>query len=117
MKNQTIWAILGISLTILLGGLTLIFHTNDIVVSGIPADKLERIAEMFGKAGTAAVFYAMGITQHTTGTDNVWSVANLQMLCGNIGKPGGGVPVWLANARVVATPFEALENLRVRLAR
>lgn len=32
-------------------------------------------------------------------------------------EPGGGVPAWLANARVVATPFEALENLRSRLAR
>jgi formate dehydrogenase major subunit len=60
-------------------------------VSGIPAGELERIAELFGTAKTAAVFYAMGITQHTTGTDNVWSVANLQMLCGNIGKVGGGV--------------------------
>jgi hypothetical protein len=32
-------------------------------------------------------------------------------------EPGGGVPAWLANARVVATPFEALQNLRARLAR
>lgn len=60
-------------------------------ISGIPAASLIQIAEMFAKAETAAVFYAMGITQHTTGTDNVWSVANLQMLCGNLGKPGGGV--------------------------
>ncbi len=60
-------------------------------LSGIPAETLERIAEMFGTAKTAAVYYAMGITQHTTGTDNVWSVANLQMLCGNLGKSGGGV--------------------------
>jgi formate dehydrogenase major subunit/formate dehydrogenase alpha subunit len=33
----------------------------------------------------------MGITQHTTGTDNVKSLANLAMLCGNMGMPGGGV--------------------------
>ena len=33
----------------------------------------------------------MGITQHTTGTDNVKSLANLAMLCGHIGMPGGGV--------------------------
>ncbi len=33
----------------------------------------------------------MGITQHTTGTDNVKSLANLAMLCGNLGIPGGGV--------------------------
>lgn len=60
-------------------------------ISGIPGKILEEIAELFGRAKTASVFYAMGITQHTTGTDNVWSTANLQMLCGNIGKIGGGV--------------------------
>ncbi len=60
-------------------------------LSGIPAQQLRDIARLFGTAETASVFYAMGITQHTTGTDNVWSVANLQMLCGNIGKNGGGV--------------------------
>ena len=60
-------------------------------ISGIPAQQIKEIAELFGKAETASVFYAMGITQHTTGTDNVWSVANLQMLCGNLGKNGGGV--------------------------
>ncbi len=59
--------------------------------SGIPVKTLGKIAELFGKAGTASIFYAMGITQHTTGTDNVWSIANLQMLCGNLGKTGGGV--------------------------
>ncbi len=60
-------------------------------ISGIPAAELVRIAEMFAHADTGSVFYSMGITQHTTGTDNVKSVANLQMLCGNLGKPGGGV--------------------------
>jgi len=35
--------------------------------------------------------FAMGITQHSTGTDNVKSMANLAMLCGNVGVPGGGV--------------------------
>ena len=60
-------------------------------LSGIPAQQIRDIARLFGTAGTASVFYAMGITQHTSGTDNVWSVANLQMLCGNLGKNGGGV--------------------------
>ncbi|MBN2461232.1 MAG: formate dehydrogenase subunit alpha [Candidatus Cloacimonetes bacterium] len=60
-------------------------------ISGVPATTLHRIAEMFAKAETASIFYAMGITQHTTGRDNVWSVANLQMICGNLGKIGGGV--------------------------
>ena len=60
-------------------------------ISGIPAKTLEEIAELFGKAKVAALYYAMGITQHTTGVDNVRSTANLQMLCGNMGVSGGGV--------------------------
>ena len=60
-------------------------------ISGISSKTLKAIAELFGRANTASLFYAMGITQHTTGTDNVWSTANLQMLCGNLGKIGGGV--------------------------
>ncbi|OGK04926.1 MAG: hypothetical protein A2W80_04020 [Candidatus Riflebacteria bacterium GWC2_50_8] len=60
-------------------------------ISGIPAKTLEEIAELYGKAPTGALYYAMGITQHTTGVDNVKSTANLQMLCGNMGKVGGGV--------------------------
>ncbi len=60
-------------------------------ISGIPAETLEKIAELFGKAKVAALYYAMGITQHTTGVDNVKSTANLQMLCGNMGVSGGGV--------------------------
>lgn len=60
-------------------------------ITGVPVEKLQAIAELFGRAKTAALFYAMGITQHTTGVDNVQSTANLQMLCGNLGKVGGGV--------------------------
>ncbi|MCD4828438.1 MAG: formate dehydrogenase subunit alpha [Candidatus Cloacimonetes bacterium] len=60
-------------------------------ISGVPADTLVQIAELYGKAETAGLYYAMGITQHTTGRDNVMSTANIQMLCGNMGKPGGGV--------------------------
>jgi predicted molibdopterin-dependent oxidoreductase YjgC len=40
---------------------------------------------------TASLLYAMGITQHTTGVDNVKSCCNLAMLCGNVGVHGGGV--------------------------
>lgn len=60
-------------------------------ISGVPAWQIREIAELLGNAETASLFYAMGITQHTTGTDNVRSTANLQMLCGNVGKDGGGV--------------------------
>jgi len=46
---------------------------------------------VYAEADSAAILFAMGITQHITGTDNVISTANLAMLTGNIGKPGAGV--------------------------
>lgn len=60
-------------------------------ISGVPARDLEEVAELFGTASVAAFFFAMGLTQHRTGTDNVRSAVNLQLLCGNIGVEGGGV--------------------------
>ena len=60
-------------------------------ITSVPSGLLEEIAALFGQAGTASIFYAMGITQHTTGTDNVRSLANLQLLCGNFGLRGGGL--------------------------
>ena len=60
-------------------------------ISGIPADDLRASARMYATHKPAAILYAMGITQHTTGTDNVKSCANLAMLTGNMGVAGGGV--------------------------
>jgi formate dehydrogenase alpha subunit len=60
-------------------------------IAGIPAEDLIRAARMYAQAASASIFFAMGITQHRTGTDNVRSLANLAMLCGNVGLPGGGV--------------------------
>ena len=60
-------------------------------ISGIPADDLRAAARMYATTRPAAIVYAMGITQHTTGTDNVKSCANLAMLTGNMGVLGGGV--------------------------
>jgi formate dehydrogenase alpha subunit len=60
-------------------------------ISGIPADGLRTAARMYAHSKPAAILYAMGITQHTTGTDNVKSCANLAMLTGNMGIPGAGV--------------------------
>ena len=60
-------------------------------ISGIPAEDLGEAARVYAAAGSAAIVYAMGITQHTHGTDNVLSLANLAMLTGNVGKPSSGV--------------------------
>jgi formate dehydrogenase alpha subunit len=60
-------------------------------ITGIPKEQLIEASRIYGKAKAASILYAMGITQHTTGTDNVKSLANLAMLCGNVGIEGGGV--------------------------
>ena len=60
-------------------------------ITGVPVDDLEQAARMMAENRPGALLYAMGITQHTTGVPNVMSCANLQMLLGNMGVPGGGV--------------------------
>ena len=60
-------------------------------ITTVPADKIRRAARIYAKASTASIIYSMGITQHTTGTDNVLSLANLAMLTGNVGKESSGV--------------------------
>jgi formate dehydrogenase alpha subunit len=60
-------------------------------ISGIPPEDLIAAARMYANASAASIVYAMGITQHSSGTDCVKSLANLAMLCGNMGIPGGGV--------------------------
>ena len=72
---------------------TLEKYTPDFVegITGIPADQLVAAARLFAKAEAGSILYCMGITQHVSGTDNVKSLANLAMLTGNMGIPGGGV--------------------------
>jgi formate dehydrogenase alpha subunit len=60
-------------------------------ITGIKASDLVNTAITYGKAKPASIMYAMVITQHINGTDNVKSLANLAMLCGNISVEGGGV--------------------------
>jgi formate dehydrogenase major subunit/formate dehydrogenase alpha subunit len=68
-------------------------YTPDFVegITGIPAGELIETARLYARAERASILYCMGITQHTTGTDNVKSLANLAMLCGKVGIAGGGV--------------------------
>ena len=60
-------------------------------ITTVPADKIRAAARLYAKAKTASIVYSMGITQHTTGTDNVLSLANLAMLTGNVGVESTGV--------------------------
>ena len=60
-------------------------------ITGIAQADLEKMAELYATNSPASLLYAMGITQHTTGVDNVKSCCNLAMLCGNVGVKSGGV--------------------------
>jgi predicted molibdopterin-dependent oxidoreductase YjgC len=59
--------------------------------TGVPAERIEEAARLYAQASRASILFSMGITQHTTGVDNVKSCANLAMLTGNVGRPGTGV--------------------------
>jgi formate dehydrogenase alpha subunit len=60
-------------------------------ITGVPAETIAEAARTFAAGQPSSILYAMGITQHTHGTDNVLAIANLAMLTGNVGKPSSGV--------------------------
>ncbi|MGQ9681794.1 MAG: formate dehydrogenase subunit alpha [Anaerolineae bacterium] len=60
-------------------------------VTGVAPDLVRRAARLMADVKPLAMLYAMGITQHSSGHQNVLACANLQMLLGNLGVPGGGV--------------------------
>jgi len=60
-------------------------------ITGVPAARIEEAARLFARAERGAVYYTMGITQHSTGTANVWGLANLVLLTGAIGRQGTGL--------------------------
>ena len=59
--------------------------------TGVPSEKIIQAARIYATNSPATILYAMGITQHSHGTDNVIATANLAMLTGNIGKLSTGV--------------------------
>ena len=60
-------------------------------ICGVNADDIRAAARLYAQAAKAAIFYSMGVTQHTTGTEGVMSLSNLALLCGNIGIESGGI--------------------------
>jgi len=60
-------------------------------ITGVPAAQIRTGARAYAKAERAGIVYTMGITQHTSGTNNVISLANLALLTGNVGKEGTGI--------------------------
>ncbi|HNI41411.1 MAG: formate dehydrogenase subunit alpha [Methanoregulaceae archaeon] len=60
-------------------------------ITGVPVETVKDMARKYAAAKNGVIIYCLGITELTTGTDNVRSLGNLSMLCGNIGRPGVGV--------------------------
>ncbi|MBL8729825.1 MAG: formate dehydrogenase subunit alpha [Planctomycetes bacterium] len=58
---------------------------------GVPAASLRGAARLFAKAGNGAIYYGLGVTEHSQGSTTVMAIANLAMVTGNIGRPGVGV--------------------------
>ncbi len=58
-------------------------------VCGIDADMIRKVARLYAKAGAAMTIWTMGINQSTHGSDGVCAINNLNLITGNIGKPGG----------------------------
>jgi len=81
-------------------------------VCGTPKDKFLQVAELYSATGavdkSGTIMYAMGQTQHTVGTQNVRSIAMLQLLLGNIGIPGGGVNALRGESNVQGSTDMAL---------
>ncbi len=59
--------------------------------TGVPADQIRGAARLFAKAPNGAIYYGLGVTEHSQGSTGVMTIANLAMLTGNIGRPGVGV--------------------------
>ncbi len=60
-------------------------------ITGVPADKIRAAARMYASAPNSAIYYGLGVTEHSQGSTMVLGIANLAMATGNIGRPGVGV--------------------------
>jgi formate dehydrogenase alpha subunit len=81
-------------------------------ITTVPAEAIRQAARLYATTSPASIIYSMGITQHTTGTDNVLTLANLAMLTGNVGKESAGVnPLRGQNNVQGACDMGALPNI------
>jgi formate dehydrogenase alpha subunit len=94
-------------------------------ITGVPAEDIRTAARVYASAERASIVYSMGITQHTTGTDNVLALANLAMLTGSVGFPSTGVNPLRGQNNVqgacdlgalpnVYTGYQSVEDAQVR---
>ncbi|MBN9498857.1 MAG: formate dehydrogenase subunit alpha [Alphaproteobacteria bacterium] len=59
--------------------------------AGVPAETIREAARLYATGGNAAIYYGLGVTEHSQGSTSVMAIANLAMATGNIGRPGVGV--------------------------
>src|SRR6266550_3230094 len=89
-------------------------YTPDVVssITGIPVDDFNRVASMVGEMGkpdkVMTIVYAVGLTQHTTGGQLIRSGAVLQLLLGNMGRPGGGMNAERGHANIQGNTDNAI---------
>ena len=60
-------------------------------LSGVPAQTIREAARLYATGGNAAIYYGLGVTEHSQGSTTVMAIANLAMATGNLGRPGVGV--------------------------
>ncbi len=60
-------------------------------ITGVDADTIREVARLWGEAGAGVIYWGMGISQHTTGTDNARCLIALCSITGNVGRPGSGL--------------------------
>jgi len=61
------------------------------IITGVEESVIRKAAIMYAESETSSIIYAMGITQHSHGVDNILALANLAMMTGNVGKPSTGI--------------------------
>src|SRR6202043_1333482 len=60
-------------------------------ITGVPAETIRGAARLYATGGSAAIYYGLGVTEHSQGSTTVMAIANLAMATGNIGRQGVGV--------------------------
>lgn len=60
-------------------------------ITGVPAEEIRAAARLYATGGNAAIYYGLGVTEHSQGSTAVLAIANLAMATGNLGRPGVGV--------------------------
>src|SRR5438046_1190156 len=89
-------------------------YTPDVVerISGIPQDQFLKVAQMVGEMGkpdkVMSIVYAVGLTHHTTGGQLIRSASVLQLLLGNMGRPGGGMNAERGHANIQGNTDNAI---------